>query len=276
MIYINKLWSVFLVLGLFASGLLGLILLIVGTCVKVRDKKRGKKSKESRALFILGAIYLLPITIIATIIIITETKENIRQNKSLNYQVSYGTVEKMEKILSSGVNPDCKWITLEDNIVAIDGEYTLLCYLCFSKRTPDYIEKIELLIDYGADVNRKVYMYHYTPEEHLGEKYHESIGGNDGCGKTPLMIACNSGNYSVVKVLIENGADVNATDFCGESALIYATKVSGYRVSDEVRVRIAKLLLENGADKSVEGKYTGTALEVAESQYWDEMVEVLS
>lgn len=57
-----------------------------------------------------------------------------------------------------------------------------------------YVEKVALLIIYGADVNQV-------------EK---------SKGYSPLHIACETGNVEVVNMLINNGADVNQNDkVCG-------------------------------------------------------------
>ena len=70
--------------------------------------------------------------------------------------------------------------------------------------------------------------------------------------------------------------DVNARDYCGETALIYAASPTGYSDDPDDQIRIAELLLENGADKDVSGKYSGTALERAAERDWQEMIELLT
>ena len=58
-------------------------------------------------------------------------------------------------------------------------------------------------------------------------------------GKTPLIIAVGNSYIDTAKILIENGADVNAIDFEGWRALSYAVNNGD--------IEIAKLLLENKA-----------------------------
>lgn len=58
-------------------------------------------------------------------------------------------------------------------------------------------------------------------------------------GKTPLIIAVGNSYIDTAKILIENGADVNAVDIEGWSALSYAVNNGD--------IEIAKLLLENKA-----------------------------
>lgn len=60
------------------------------------------------------------------------------------------------------------------------------------------------------------------------------------CGKTPLFYASSSGCIQAVKILVENGADINKTESNGETPL--------YRTVDNNSIEIVQLLIENGAD----------------------------
>jgi len=64
---------------------------------------------------------------------------------------------------------------------------------------------IKCLIEHGANVNEKCIIY----------KFGESSGGDYRCyyskvNKSPLYIACEQGNESLVKYLVEHGANMNA------------------------------------------------------------------
>ena len=267
---------VFIFLCLVGLGVVGLILLLVGLLIRARNKKKMKKSKVPIVLIVLGIIFLIPAGLIIILIIAGDISSGISNRKNLDYQVKYGTAGDVERVLKSGVSPECERDNYDENVVAEDGDYTVLCYLCYSHNVPEYDEKIKLLIQYGADVNRPIHWCDYAPEEHLQQEYDEDRGYNDGCGKTPLMIACEAGSYDAVRILLENGADVNARDYCGETALIYAASPTGYSDDPDDQIRIAELLLENGADKDVSGKYSGTALERAAERDWQEMIELLT
>lgn len=62
---------------------------------------------------------------------------------------------------------------------------------------------------------------------------------NDLMGRTPLIVAAMSGHVPLVRILLARGANVNATDMEGWTALRYAR---GFGYTD-----IAELLAEAGA-----------------------------
>jgi len=85
---------------------------------------------------------------------------------------------------------------------------------------------------------------------------------------TALHYAVRSGHLEIVRLLLENGANVNALEHEDWTPLYYAANNGHYR--------IAKLLLEHGADKSIKDNYKGrTALDVAKYRQFHDMVELL-
>ena len=70
----------------------------------------------------------------------------------------------------------------------------------------------------------------------------------------PLVVACEEGNYEVVKALLEKGADPNRS-FDGHMSPIEVT----YARKNENRYEITKLLIEHGADVDKYSSYN-TAL----------------
>lgn len=111
----------------------------------------------------------------------TQDPELSRYVHNLNY-------DKVEELLSSGVDPDSKPNSRGDK------EYALheACYI------PD-LRMLELLVSYGADVNIK------------------SIAD----GYTPLMCALRTEDKGdeVIEYLLHHGADINATDLDGNTIL---------------------------------------------------------
>ena len=85
---------------------------------------------------------------------------------------------------------------------------------------------------------------------------------------TPLFVACESGNFEIAKLLIENGANVNHEDSYKLTPLFVACE-SGY-------FEIAELLIKNKADVNHEDSYNKTPLFVAcESSGYFEIAELL-
>ena len=67
-----------------------------------------------------------------------------------------------------------------------------------------------------------------------------------------LMDAVNKGNLEVAKLLLENGADVDARDNLGDTICI--------NVAGKGNLEVIKLLLENGADVNAKGMFSPTPL----------------
>ncbi len=76
---------------------------------------------------------------------------------------------------------------------------------------------------------------------------------DDSRGITPLMCAAEIGSLDAMRLLIERGADVNAQNAFGSTALMWS-------VSDPAKVR---LLLDHGAQVNTAAKSGRTALIVA-------------
>jgi ankyrin repeat protein len=79
-----------------------------------------------------------------------------------------------------------------------------------------------------------------------------NVNAKDEDGRTPLMRAAEACSASVVKVLVDKGADVNAQGKYGVTALMF-TSFSNY-------AEVVKLLLDAGADITAKTKEGWTAL----------------
>ncbi|HIE5095638.1 ankyrin repeat domain-containing protein [Stenotrophomonas maltophilia] len=78
------------------------------------------------------------------------------------------------------------------------------------------------------------------------------LEARDGEGRTALLLATHGNNVDAARELIEAGADVNAKDALQDSAYLYA----GARGLDE----ILAMALAHGADLHSTNRYGGTAL----------------
>lgn len=71
-------------------------------------------------------------------------------------------------------------------------------------------------------------------------------------GYNPISSACMAGNFEIVSLLAENGADVNEVDSSDQSPLIYCfsrlNEDENFYENKALALRMADVLLEHGAD----------------------------
>lgn len=229
--------------------LAGMLLVGLGFVVYaiVKYFKNGRQFiKATKNKLILGiGLATIPLLLLGLVGKI-KINENVRNSRDLYYQATSGTVEGMREILESGVPADCKAfdLSLKTNAAAEGTETTILGYLVIHyndqhNERDQYGEKIQLLIDYGADVNRKM-GYISMPDKIA----------------TPLLMAFEHRNSNVIELLLKNGADVNARYPDGETALQKINKdienygPDGYRYDEDLYnkfLKIRALLLKYGA-----------------------------
>jgi ankyrin repeat protein len=123
------------------------------------------------------------------------------------------------------------------------------------------ILEIEQFIQNGGDVNKKKDKYGYSPlmvALNINNKDKDIIkllldNGADvntisNYGMTPLMVAFNINNKKdkdIIKLLLDNGADVNAQDYDGRTPLLFA-------VLNNYDKDIIQLLVDTGANDNLE------------------------
>ncbi|CAC5409313.1 TRPA1 [Mytilus coruscus] len=93
------------------------------------------------------------------------------------------------------------------------------------------------------------------------------LNDGDDDGRTPLMLACQTGNYKSVKTLHTLGADISARDEDSCTGLILAAR-HGY-------ANIVKVLLDNYAEVNQIDKIKNTALHVACEQGHVDCIRIL-
>ena len=93
------------------------------------------------------------------------------------------------------------------------------------------------------------------------------VDARDEIGKTPLIIAADKGYFPIVQLLIQNGADINAQHNLHWTALMFAAG-NGHSA-------IVKLLVEKGANMNFVSKSDYTALILASAAGYAEIVDLL-
>lgn len=96
------------------------------------------------------------------------------------------------------------------------------------------------------------------------------INATDVYGRTLLHWAAKATNESVIKLLLARGADVNVQDKQGKTPLHLAAVASDYNTEDALQLLIAK-----GADVNIQDKYGETPLRLAEKSKFPEVVKFL-
>ena len=106
-----------------------------------------------------------------------------------------------------------------------------------------------------------------TVSEKIGRGLHinEVIGIANN--KAPLLLAIRNGNLKEARLLIKNGADIDAVDDTNDTALIWAS-VNG-------NLEMVKLLLEAGANTEIKDNNGNTALIWAARENYVSIAELL-
>jgi uncharacterized protein len=97
-------------------------------------------------------------------------------------------------------------------------------------------------------------------------------------GITALMTACNRGHVDVVRILLDKGADVNAKDWEGWTALMAASAGAAHdnnQNKEERCLEIVKLLMDRGANVNQKGRRLQTALKDADDAGHKRVKELL-
>ena len=93
------------------------------------------------------------------------------------------------------------------------------------------------------------------------------VHATDDYERTPLHLALEYGHPEIVKVLIEKGADVNATDYYGKTPLPWAVRKGN--------LEMAKFLIEKGADVNAKNYHGNTPLYWASFNGYLEITQLL-
>ena len=137
------------------------------------------------------------------------------------------------------------------------------------------IEEVTRLIDNGADINEKL-RYNYNDDDN-------EYDDNDDNEYTALMVEVMKQLPEMVKLLLTKGADVNAQDGSGYTALMLLSSnnyddIGGYTATHKTKkdVEICKLLLrQDKIDINIKNKSGETALDIATKSNHEEIIKLL-
>jgi len=158
---------------------------------------------------------------------------------------------KMRSLLESGVNLHKMIVIGEEYDMDEPDETPLLFYAI---RNYASLEAIELLLEYGLDINESDETGISTLDTAIKFKRHDIIelciskgmDVNDSrrkSGITAIMLASCFSDTTTIELLLKHGANINATDKYGMSPKDYARKLG--------QKRMQEFLTEKGGEFSV-------------------------
>jgi ankyrin repeat protein len=142
---------------------------------------------------------------------------------------------------------------------------------------PAALEVIRMLLDRGANVNAR------TKEVPPGRRFVTPLGDLswvDFTGQTPFLRAALAGDITVMRLLLEKGADPNIATFAGTTALMAAAGVNWmtgqtFTESKEALMEAVQLCLDKGGDVNAKNSMGVTAVIGAANRGSDDILEFL-
>jgi ankyrin repeat protein len=139
------------------------------------------------------------------------------------------------------------------------------------------LDLVKTMIERGANVNART--KEYVPIRRWIMPLND-ISWVDFTGQTPFLRAALSGDITMMRLLLEKGADPNIPTFAGTTALMAAAGVNWaenqtYTESKESLMEALKLCFEKGADVNAKNSMGITAVIGAANRGSDDMLEFL-
>jgi len=172
----------------------------------------------------------------------------IEHGADVNIKNWYGCTPFMS--ICSYAPEDCMLAAIRyaDLSLRDDKQCTPLIYACINRNR----DAIKILISHHAPVG-----------------HHVDINETDLFGMSPIMYLCRSPYYQdMIKLLIDNGADINLADKNGHTALLIACHGNNHK--------ILQLLIDNGANALAADNEGNTPLSYSQKHKFTECCNVLT
>jgi FOG: Ankyrin repeat len=267
----------FLLLLIAIGAVVGLAILIIGIIFNRRSlKSKQTKSIPAVVSIVIGSIMMVPAILLIAWMVISSISKDIKYKKEMGelaYSIELSDIKKIDSLLEKGEDPNLvvKYYNSTMPVLEIaykTGDLTVIRKLLEAGANPNvidengntlllrgfeatdfknkdgetvnYIAKLKLLIEYGADVTA-------TMQSGISDKNSTAL----------IILAKNStidemtesATIDIFNIILESEVNINAQNSSGETALIKACSAgSGYK---KPNIKLIELLLENGADKDI-------------------------
>ena len=129
------------------------------------------------------------------------------------------------------------------------------------------LNKLDKAAKNKIDISLTEYKYHTLEDIQELIKSGADINAKNDIGWTALIYASIEGNTDRAKLLIINNADINSKSRNGNTALIWASYWG--------RIDIAKILIDNHADINAKNIYGKTALMVSNEKGYKDIANLI-
>lgn len=247
-------------------------------------KNGTRKNKPFKLYWVFVGIavaFFLPITLTGRYVTYNftynEISSYIENSNSLEYNVMNNNYAQAKKLLKKGIDPDTKEQLKDDTLLyrlAAKGFVDNWGDPKSDDDTEDEIKMMQLLIDYGADLE---YVHEGDGPDDSWHHYEDEYSyyrSCDSCGRTPFLAAIAGGRYEAVKLLVENGADVTVKDYSGYNGVLTAADTLNDHYDGDV---ILEYIMENGCRPDAINNFGQDVSFLLFRQNWDndKMKEVL-
>ena len=251
---------VLVILG--TSAFIAFICFLVSGLIMLSKRKKNKDGGRIKqpwyviVLRVVGILASLPIILAVCLVIYALIANAVDKRTNLARAVMSYDYVQAERILENGADPDIRdkygrtllmCMVDHDDFISVETDERYECQADQFWNDDDDIRMMELLLDYGADVDAAVTDCGVAANHQYEEGGWTDIYANSDhpCGNTALIYAVRYRSAEVVEFLIDNGADVNEANSCGFTPLLMCADT---RSDDNDGLEIAELLLNEGAD----------------------------